>query len=260
VAKRLIPILLLAVLSACAATPTQTATPQVIRVATTSTFEGIVSDWVTSYTAISSSPSIEIVLTTTSGGFEAVETGEVELFLEAVSPPIGWFSTPVITEDIAVIVHPDNPLREISLQELAQIFNGGIREWDDLDDYSVSIQPVVPIRSDSLRHHFEAIVFTDETTTPNALLAPSPEAMLAIIAENTGAIGYTPASSVDRRVRVLRVERLMPAGDSADSMDYPLRLTILAIAQQEPTGGLRDWLVWLQSHNLLSTPKESASS
>jgi ABC-type amino acid transport substrate-binding protein len=85
------------------------------------------------YTEISGTPSIEIVLTTPAGGIEAVEAGEVELFLEAVTPPQGWFSTPVVTEDIAVIVHPDNPIRGFSLHELTQIFNGRIQEWDDLN-------------------------------------------------------------------------------------------------------------------------------
>jgi ABC-type phosphate transport system substrate-binding protein len=73
--------------------------------------------------------------------------------------------------------------------------------------------------------------------------------MLVIIAENTGAIGYTASSFVDQRVRAVRVERLMPTSESVDSLDYPLRITILAIAQNEPTGVIRDWLVWLQSRS-----------
>jgi phosphate transport system substrate-binding protein len=220
----------------------------VIRVATSATFEGIVTEWVRSYTEIIGNPSFEIVLTTTAEGIEAVEKGDVELFLEAGTPPPGWFSTPVAIEEIAVIVHPDNPLRRFSLQDLALIFSGSIQAWDDLDGISASIQPVVPLRSDSLRVHFDAIVLTDKTTTLNALLAPSPEAMLSIIDENPGAIGYASFSLIDERVRVVRVEKIMPTGDAKSAEDYPLLYTITASAPDEPAGAVRDWLVWLQSH------------
>jgi ABC-type phosphate transport system substrate-binding protein len=80
----------------------------------------------------------------------------------------------------------------------------------------------------------------------SALLAPDPAAVLSLVAEDAGAIGYLPLSQVTEEVRVARIDGILPGASTIADGRYPLRLTVLATAPQEPSGQVRDWIGWLQ--------------
>jgi ABC-type phosphate transport system substrate-binding protein len=94
---------------------------------------------------------------------------------------------------------------------------------------------------------FEEKVMGGAPVSGGALLAPGPEAALTLVAEDAGAIGLIPLSAADDRARLVRIDGVLPAGETLRDGRYPLALPILMIAPAEPSGDLRDWIVWLQA-------------
>ncbi len=172
--------------------------------------------------------------------------GDSELALAGGTPPDGWFATPLFEEGIAVIVHPGNRVRSYTLEDLAAVFSGQVRNWSDLGGANQAIQPIIPIATDEIRVQFESIVLGELSPAVNTLLAPTPSAMNRMIAEDPGAVGYIPLSILSEQVRAVRVEKFLPSIKSVQDGDYPLSITVLAFAPKEPIGALRDWLVWIQ--------------
>lgn len=178
---------------------------------------------------------------------EAAEQGEVVLAVTGMDPLPGWFATPLGELAVAVVVHPANPVRELSLPELRDLFVGRTQSWQALGDYPEAVQPVIPLNGDELRLAVLEAALSGERFTPASLLAPSPPAMLSLVSESRGAVGLLPQPEVQQDVRILRIEGELPDERSAGSNGYPLWVQIVAMAPQEPIGAVREWLGWLQS-------------
>lgn len=186
---------------------------------------------------------------------DAVAAGELELVVSASEPPAGWFVTPLGWERVVFAVHPGNPVRALSLQELASIFRGQTVNWDALGGPDLAIQPVIPLEGDELRDHLAGRLLEGRRFTTLALLGPSPEATLAWVGQDPGAIGILPLSTANDRVALIQVEGI-EARDREGR--YPLEMEVLAFAPQEPGGVVREWLAWLQAEGALLSSAEGA--
>ena len=128
---------------------------------------------------------------------QAVEEEQVELIISASPPPTDWFATPLAADAAAVIVHPDNPLRNLSVNDVYALFSGLIINWEEMEGSDDTVQMIILLEGDELRGTFEAALPITYSPPPNAILAPSPEAVLEMVEQTPGAIGYVPFSIVD---------------------------------------------------------------
>jgi len=225
VAKRLLWTLLVVLLASCAGAPTELppATP-LPRLVTTPALEPWVSQWIAAYHTAQGQIGFSVDVLPPAAALEAVGEGDAKLVVAGIEVPSSWFAT-----------------------DLASLFAGRIRAWEELGGSDGSVQVVIPLAGDEVRLRFEGLVMQGSSTTSTALLAPSPTAMIAIIAANPQAIGYLPMSQTDEDVRVVRVEDVLPGEDSLARGTYPLTLEVIAMAPDEPDGALHDWLIWLQA-------------
>lgn len=157
-----------------------------------------------------------------------------------------WFGEPpeafeyavqLAEENLAVIVHPSNPVNELDGAQLRAIFSGQIRSWSDLDGEARDIQVWVYPEGNQVRELFENPLLSETDTTSLAKLAPTAEAMLAGVAEDPASIGYAPQAVVGAAVRQVKVD---------EELSEALRMPVLGLAPDEPRGAARDFLVCLQ--------------
>jgi phosphate transport system substrate-binding protein len=78
--------------------------------------------------------------------------------------------------------------------------------------------------------------------------------MVSMILANPYTIGYVPLSYSAEEPRIVRVDGILPGESTLADGTYPLLLEVVAMAPEEPTGPLRDWLVWLQAEQTPDTP------
>lgn len=235
-------------LSACAApvpeTPTLVPRPRLV---VTSALEPWLVDRLASYATATGAPEFEVDVLPPEAALGAVQDGRSVLAISAVEPPEGWFAAPVGLEGLAVLVHSENPSRSFSLSQLGGIFSGHITSWDALGGREARVQPVVPLDGDETREAVERLAMQGLATTPNAVLAPSPSVAVDLVEDDPNAIAYVPLSQDPKRTFKARVEGMLPTLRNIADGRYPLAIQILAMAPSEPTGPVRDWLVWLQT-------------
>lgn len=191
----------------------------------------------------------DLIPTSGLSGLEAAGEGKAVLHLDFPPVPEGWFATPIGWEGIAIIVHPEVPIRTLTMADLAAIYSGRADDWQAFGRGQGSIQPVIPPEGDSLRAVFLSQVMPDERVTTLARLSPTPEQALFITQETEGAIAMVPAhfEMADSGISVLRLDGEFPEPNNLERGDYPLRVRVLAIAPEEPTGEIREWLTWVQA-------------
>jgi len=218
------------------------------RLVTQPFYEPVLVDWASAYRDGLSTPlPFDVDTRTRSEGLDLLGQDEAELLVTSGDPPAGWFVTPLGKIGLAVVVHPENPVRDLTMAELRDLFSGVADSWDDVGGRAGPVQPVVPLPGEPAGEAFASLVMEDAVSWPGTLLAPTPAALAQIVADDPGAIGILPLAAVPESLRSVRVEGVLPGEATLLSGAYPLTVPLLAMAPVEPGPPLRDFLVWLQS-------------
>ncbi len=119
----------------------------------------------------------------------------------------------VARDAIAVIINPENPIQELTLQQVSDIYSGKFQNWSDLggDD-----RPIVRLsretNSGTHVYFLESVVrLGDKENTTlfsrDTLLLPSSEGIIAEVRDNPNAIGYDGLGYVTPEVKVVAIGR-----------------------------------------------------
>ena len=244
--RRALVVAACGVLAGCAAPTPAPATPPVL--VTQPFYEPVLVDWASTYRRGLSGPlPFDLDTRTRTEGIGLVKQDEAQLLVTTGEPPQGWFATPLGNLGLAVVVHSQNPVRDLNTDELRDLFSGAADSWDDVGGPSLSVQPVLPLPGEPAGDAFASLVMGDRAPWPGTLLAPTTSAMAQMVADDPGAIGILPAAAVPQGLRIMPVEGVLPGGSTVASGAYPLSVPLLATAPTEPTGALRDFLIWIQS-------------
>lgn len=245
--KSTLALLILVVLAACAPPATPTPIPYAAYVGTTPAYNQWVDGWVQTYWEQQPGNGITPLVFPIEAALAAMSDGEIELIITAATPPQGWFATRLFGDAIALLIDPALKLNDLNLDQLYDIFQGRVENWDALGGPDQGIQPIIPLQGDEIRTVFQDQVLKGARYTSNALLAPHPSAALELVKSQPGAIALIPLTSVPATQDVLKIEGIRPAVATIESGRYALTLDILAIAPEEPIGPMRQFLGWLQA-------------
>lgn len=164
----------------------------------------------------------------------------------------------VIARDaIAVIVHLENPVDFLTLEQISDIYSGKIDNWSEVggDD-----RPIVRLsrETNSGTHVYfleEVIRLGQKENTTlfsrDTLLLPSSEGIGAEIRQNPNAIGYDGLGYITHEMKVIGVatasgeEYIYPSQDTVNSGEYPIARDLYMYTNGQPEGVIADYLEWI---------------
>ena len=154
----------------------------------------------------------------------------------------------VAHDGIAVVVNPANPLAEIALEKLSDLYTGKITKWDDLGAKGLGQVQLINRESssgtyDSFKEMVVQLHGKDKTREYAAatLNQTSTQAIVSMVAQTKSAIGYIGLGYVNDTVKVLKV---IPIGgkvavaatpESVLSGEYPIARALYCFTNGEPT-------------------------
>ena len=164
----------------------------------------------------------------------------------------------VIARDaIAIIVNPENPIDNLTLQQISNIYSGKVNNWGELGGED---RPIVRLsrETNSGTHVYfleEVVRLGDKENktlfSPDTLLMPSSEGIGAEIRQNPNAIGYDGLGYVTEEMKVIGVatspggEFVLPSSETVDSGAYPVARDLYMYTNGVPTGIIKDYLDWI---------------
>ena len=178
-----------------------------------------------------------------SAGLESVDSQGSALVVTSTKPPAGWFATPLGKDSVVFVVNGEFPLRDLAAEQIVDIFTGRIDNWQSLGGPDLAIQAIVPLQGAETRSYLQQTLLGDRRFTSSAVLGPVPEAVLSLVQEDLGAIGFLPLSAVSGDVGLLSID----GRDPLEAPNYLFMFEVLGIAPDEPGWIVRDWLAWLQA-------------
>ena len=109
-------------------------------------------------------------------------------------------------DGIAVIVNPANPVADLSIEQIAQLFNGEITNWSEVGGEDAEVVPIGREAGSGTRDGFESITGTEDACVYQNELTSTGE-VIANVASNPNAIGYASLSAVegDSTIKALTV-------------------------------------------------------
>lgn len=154
---------------------------------------------------------------------------------------------PIAIDAIAVIVHPSNPIKDLTLSDLKRIYTGEITNWKELKGFD---SKVVVVSRDSASGTFECfnhLVLGEAPLTPQALYQASNKGVVTVVATTKGAIGYIGLAYLEPRVKVVAVEGVRPSLESVRAGRYPLRRELFFYTRGEPKGLVKTFIDFVLS-------------
>jgi phosphate transport system substrate-binding protein len=143
-------------------------------------------------------------------------------------------ATLVAQQPIAVVVHQENPLSDLSSVALVEILNGRIGNWSQVGGEGIPVQVYLESDSAGVTRVFSTAVMGHRQLAPSAIVRSSPESLAAAVADDPGGIGLLPDSLVNEDIATLRIDSKKPQEEG-----YPWHIALyLVYGPSSPVEGL----------------------
>jgi phosphate transport system substrate-binding protein len=246
-ASRIMLGLMFVFLSACTPTPEVTRTPTRLRLGDAADQAAVLDRLIETYGQNHAWVSFVTDELPSAETLDRVRNDHLDLAVLPLSPDqlgLRLWTSGFAYDSLTVIVHPGNPVNDLTLVQLRDIFQGGTFDWTPFGGTG-EVLPVSREAGSTARQLFEERVMSDRAVTQNAVLKSSTQAVVDYVARTPGAIGYAPISQADARVKVISLEGVSPNPTTAARGQYVLSSPLYLVARAEPQGDLREFVGWL---------------
>ncbi len=185
-----------------------------------------------------------------SAGIQAALSGAADIGTSSreLKPDERSLNEIVVARDgLAVIVHPSNPVRGLSREEVRLVFSGEIPSWKYLGGEDRAITVVTREEGSGTRGAFQELVMGKVRIARGAIVEDSNGTVREIVAGDPNAIGYISLGLVSERVRALPLDGAIPGEAAIRDGSYKLIRPFLFVTQGPPKGICRDFVEFVLS-------------
>ena len=143
---------------------------------------------------------------------------------------------------IAVIVHPDVPVSELSLEQISDIYTGKINNWKDVGGPRKKIVVVSRDVSSGTYEVFKKKVLGGGSVRDDALKVASNQAVMTSVSSTPFSIGYVGLGYLNNKVKAVKVNGVTPSKKTAKSGAFPIVRPLYMYTNGEPTGLAKQFL------------------
>jgi phosphate transport system substrate-binding protein len=166
----------------------------------------------------------------------------------------------IIARDaIAVIVNPENPVSELTLQQISDMYSGKLVNWSQVGGEDRPIVRLSRETNSGTHVYFLETVLRlgskeDKTLfSTNTLLLPSSEGIISEVRQNPNAIGYDGLGYVPKDLKMIAIAKedgapyVLPSIATVNDKSYPIARDLYMYTNGEPAGIIREYLDWILS-------------
>jgi len=193
-----------------------------------------------------------------SAGIEAVRSGAAHIGMSSrplIAGEKSLYAVLIARDAIAIIVHPKNPVIDLSLVNVREVFTGRIKNWRELGGVDRSITLVTREEGSGTREAFQKLLMGKEEIALESLVQDSNGAIRQVVAGDPNAVGYISLGLVNEKVKALKISGTEPCLENIENDRYHLVRPFLFLFNREPSGEAKSFLDFAMSRkaqNLLA--------
>ena len=160
-------------------------------------------------------------------GITAVQEGTCDIGLSSRAlkdeeKAAGLKETVLAYDGIAIIVHPDNPVSDLTIEQIAQLYTGEVTNWKDVGGNDAEVVLIGREAASGTRDGFESITGTKEKCLYRQELTSTGDVITAV-SQNPDAIGYASLASIKDSVKALNVDGVTPSEATVKDGSYKVQ-------------------------------------
>jgi len=173
-------------------------------------------------------------------------------------PPEAQALTSVVVarDGIAVVVNNKNSVKDLTMEQIRDIFCGKIRNWKALGGVDHEITVVSREAGSGTRSSFEKIV-KDVTLTKDAIIQDSNGTIRETVAMDENAVGYLSHGLLNEKIKAVTVHGTACTTEDVVAGRYPIVRPVYLLTKGEPTGACKAFIDYVCSAEGQKTIKES---
>ncbi len=180
-----------------------------------------------SFMAQNSGVTVNYNPTGSGSGITAVQEGTCDIGLSSRAlkdeeKSAGLKETVLAYDGIAIIVHPDNPVSDLSVEQLAKLYTGEITNWKDVGGNDAEAVLIGREAASGTRDGFESITGTKDKCQYRQELTSTGDVITAV-SQNPDAIGYASLASIKDSVKALNVDGVTPSEATVKDGSYKVQ-------------------------------------
>lgn len=142
----------------------------------------------------------------------------------------GLVETVLAYDGIAIIVNNDNPVTNISLEDLTKVYTGEITNWKDLGGNDAEIVLIGREAGSGTRDGFETITNTKDLCKYRQELTSTGD-VITTVSTNPDAIGYASLASIKDSVKALTVDGVSPTKATIKDGSYAIQRPFVLVTK-----------------------------
>ena len=169
-------------------------------------------------------------------GIQAVSEGRCDIGLSSRAlkddeKASGLKETIVALDGIAIIVNPQNPVKDLSLEQIAKIYTGEITNWKDVGGEDAEIVLIGREAGSGTRDGFESITETKDACQYRQELTSTGD-VITTVSQNPNAIGYASLSAIKDSVKALTVNGVAPTEATVKDGTYLVQRPFVLVTKE----------------------------
>jgi phosphate transport system substrate-binding protein len=195
-------------------------------------------------------------------GFAALIDGEVPIAMasreikdsemqKAQQRGINPVEHTIAWDGIAVVVNPDNPVSQLTYEQLQGIYDGNISNWKDVGGENRAIAVITRDSSSGTYEYFKEEILVDREYRPDALAQPATGGIVQEVSRNKGAIGYIGFAYLDDSTKAVALDGgegfVEATEENILSGEYPLSRPLYYYTNGEPQGAVKEFVDFVMS-------------
>ena len=157
----------------------------------------------------------------------------------------------IAKDGIAIIVHPDNPITSLTLEQIRGIYNGTYTNWEEVGGPDKEIVVINRDSASGTREFFWKHVMLKDDFVATALEKNSNGAVKQTVSQTPNAIGYVGLGYVDNSVKAVKIKKdgmeIEPTVENILNGEYPISRSLYMITNGEPKGIAKDFIDFVLS-------------
>ncbi len=180
-----------------------------------------------SYMAANKDVTVNYNPTGSGAGITAVQEGTCDIGLSSRAlkdeeKAAGLKETVLAYDGIAIIVHPDNPVSDLSIEQIAKLYTGEITNWKDVGGSDAEVVLIGREAASGTRDGFESITGTKDKCQYRQELTSTGDVITAV-SQNPDAIVYASLAAIKDSVKALSVDGVTPSEATVKDGSYQVQ-------------------------------------
>ncbi len=208
------------------------------------------------YKAANPGISFEIAAEGSTTGITAISSGTADIAMSsrkakpteisaAAAKGIALKPTIVCFDGMAVIVHLDNPLKELTKRQVEQIFTGEVTDWSALGGEPGPISVYTRNTSSGTYSDWKELAMNKQDYAPSSQKLAGNEQIVSEVAGNPNGIGYVGLAYIkEPGIHVAAIDGHLPSRDEILAKSYPYARPTFYYTNADPGDEARKFIAF----------------